>query len=221
MTEQSHKGIKIPSSTFFNLPEDKRQRFIELALEEFAANDYENASISRIVTRAEIAKGSLYQYFTDKKDLYFYLLSLASQKKGEFLSSTLSSNGDQPIFEQLDGLFLAMLQFQEQHPLLAQVGNRVMNANSPLSGDLISTARAATQKQFSSLFEQGKARGEIKADADTEAAGFIMTAVILEVGNQPSLGLDEFKKIYRQMLSILQDGLAVPGVERERKKNDE
>lgn len=210
----------MPTSTFFNLPEEKRQRFIDLALEEFAQYDFENASISRVVARAEIAKGSLYQYFADKKDLYFYLLSLASQKKGEFLSAALSSTGDQPIFEQLDGLFSAMLQFQEQHPLLAQVGNRVLNANSPLSGDLISTARLATQQQFSNLFEQGKTRGEIRPDADTEAAGFIMAAVILEAGNQPSLGLDKFKKIYRQMLSILQDGLAMPGVGRERTKND-
>jgi TetR/AcrR family transcriptional regulator len=200
----------MPTTTFLNLPEDKRQRFIELALDEFANNDYKTASISRVVTRASIAKGSLYQYFSDKKDLYFYLLSLASQKKQEYLAEVLSTAEKQPVFEQLDDLFTAMLRFQENFPLYAQVGNRVLSADSPLSSELLASARSATQKQFSQLFEEGKASGEIRLDADTEAAGFIVAALILSVGNQPSFDLDEFKRIYRNLLAILINGLALP-----------
>ena len=44
----------MPKETFFNLPEDKRQAILDLAIEEFAAHDYKNASISRIVERAGI-----------------------------------------------------------------------------------------------------------------------------------------------------------------------
>ena len=215
MTDQSYDWMVIikldmPTSTFLNLPEDKRQRFIDLALEEFAENDYNNASISRVVARAGIAKGSLYQYFGDKKDLYFYLLSLASQKKQEFLSEKLSTAGEQPVFDQLDDLVAAMLNFQEQYPLFAQVGNRVLGADSPLSGELLASARSATQHQFSQLFEKGKSRGEIRSNADTEAAGFIVTALFLTIGAQPSFDLDEFKRIYRNLLLILKNGLSMP-----------
>ena len=71
----------MPKQTFFNLPDDKRQRIIDVVIDEFADNDYANVSISSIVARAGIAKGSFYQYFEDKEDLYGYLVSLIAEKK--------------------------------------------------------------------------------------------------------------------------------------------
>ena len=67
----------MPKQTFFNLAESKRDAFLELAIDEFAKNDYKNASISRIVEKAGIAKGSFYQYFENKADLYLYLIQLS------------------------------------------------------------------------------------------------------------------------------------------------
>lgn len=77
----------MPKETFFNLPEEKRQRILDLAIEEFAHHDYQNASISRIVAEASIAKGSFYQYFEDKADLYRYLLNLIFQEKQRVLAT--------------------------------------------------------------------------------------------------------------------------------------
>jgi AcrR family transcriptional regulator len=77
----------MPKTTFFNLPEEKRRLILDLAIEEFAERDYKSASISNIVARAGIAKGSLYQYFEDKHDLYLYLIELAGEEKKVFLAS--------------------------------------------------------------------------------------------------------------------------------------
>ena len=70
----------MPKQTFVNLPEEKRKAFIEIALDEFADNDYNSASVSKIVEKAGIAKGSVYQYFADKKDLFMYLLDVCNQE---------------------------------------------------------------------------------------------------------------------------------------------
>ncbi|WP_208560966.1 TetR/AcrR family transcriptional regulator [Marinilactibacillus kalidii] len=64
----------MPTQTFFNLPESKRQRLIAGAMKEFTAKSLNEASISNIVKNSGISRGSFYQYFEDKKDLYFYLL---------------------------------------------------------------------------------------------------------------------------------------------------
>ena len=48
----------MPKETYFNLPDDKRQAILDLAIEEFASHDYKNASISRIVERAGIARST-------------------------------------------------------------------------------------------------------------------------------------------------------------------
>lgn len=66
--------------TFFNLPEEKRQRIVDSAIDEFISRPYEKTSINRIVAAARIPKGSFYQYFDSKDDLYAYCVKELSRK---------------------------------------------------------------------------------------------------------------------------------------------
>ncbi|WP_349407349.1 TetR/AcrR family transcriptional regulator [Pseudalkalibacillus sp. SCS-8] len=58
---------------FEKLPERKKQKILTVAIEEFAMNGYENASTNKMTERAQISKGLLFHYFTNKKGLYLYL----------------------------------------------------------------------------------------------------------------------------------------------------
>lgn len=62
----------MPTQTFFHLPEEKQQRLLEAARVEFSRVPLNEASIAQIVKLAGISRGSFYQYFEDKEDLYFY-----------------------------------------------------------------------------------------------------------------------------------------------------
>lgn len=64
----------MPSSTFFRLPAEKRQRLLDAAHAEFQQVRFNDASINRIIQQARIPRGSFYQYFTDKDDLFRYLM---------------------------------------------------------------------------------------------------------------------------------------------------
>jgi len=70
----------VPKETFFNLDEKKRQHIMEVVIDEFAAHEYKSASISKICQVAGIAKGSFYQYFQNKKDLYRVRVSKAPKR---------------------------------------------------------------------------------------------------------------------------------------------
>jgi TetR/AcrR family transcriptional regulator len=59
---------------FESLEEEKKQRILNAALNEFADHGFDKASTNRIVKHAEIGKGMLFHYFNTKKDLYYYLL---------------------------------------------------------------------------------------------------------------------------------------------------
>lgn len=65
------------NSTFEGLPEEKKKRIIDAALEEFAINGYEKASTNSIVKKAEISKGILFHYFVSKKNLFLYVFDYA------------------------------------------------------------------------------------------------------------------------------------------------
>ena len=63
----------MPTDTFFRLPKEKRQRLIDAAWEEFTQVRFTEASINKIIKGAHIPRGSFYQYFADKEDLFRYL----------------------------------------------------------------------------------------------------------------------------------------------------
>jgi len=65
----------MPTNTFFNLPAEKKHKILKAANKEFARVSLEQASIKNIVEDAEIARGSFYQYFENKQDLFEYIMT--------------------------------------------------------------------------------------------------------------------------------------------------
>ena len=73
----------MPTDTFENLSEEKKQKIIASAKKEFTRVPLEKVSIKNIVEQAEIARGSFYQYFNSKEDLLLYIVK--NQKEQLFL----------------------------------------------------------------------------------------------------------------------------------------
>lgn len=214
----------MPTSTFFNLPEEKRQKLIDCALDEFAASDYDSASLSRIVARAGIAKGSLYQYFTDKNELYGYLLELAAARKGELMAAAGSFRSDLPVCETLRLLLEVMLTFEVKYPRLAQLGFRAAYGKSPLPDEVLQKGRQATTGYFTALIERGQHTGELRPEVVPATAAWMLTAILNEMGNQFRARLNAQEKtlpaaeildrhagdiqaMYQQVLAVLYDGI--------------
>lgn len=85
----------MPKQTFFNLSENKRKTLIEAAEREFARVPPFEASIANIIKTAGIPRGSFYQYFEDKEDLFSYLLDeKLKERKVYFISVLKKRNGD-------------------------------------------------------------------------------------------------------------------------------
>lgn len=85
----------MPKQTFFNLPEQKRLTLIRAAKKEFARAAYSEASIANIIKEAEIPRGSFYQYFEDKEDLYHYLLKdLSEKRQNSLIEALIKHEGD-------------------------------------------------------------------------------------------------------------------------------
>ena len=67
------------NTRFCSLELEKRQQIINAALKEFARNGYEKASTNEIVKEAGISKGSLFNYFNSKKELYLFLFDYVTE----------------------------------------------------------------------------------------------------------------------------------------------
>lgn len=85
----------MPKETFYRLPDEKRERIMVAAEREFLENSFEAASINRIIKEAAIPRGSFYQYFEDKKDIFLYIVSTHKNEAFGFVESFIKdSDGD-------------------------------------------------------------------------------------------------------------------------------
>ena len=87
----------MPTQTFFNLPPPKREKLLRAAVTEFARRPYGEVSINRIIQAAEIPRGSFYQYFTDKTDLFRHVLRCYDKLLEAAVSKSLASCSQKPL----------------------------------------------------------------------------------------------------------------------------
>ena len=106
----------MPKQTFLSLPEDKQNTLVQSAKKEFSRVPLHEASIANIIKDAGIPRGSFYQYFEDKEDLYYYLLNQVAQENNKKLNSILQEKKGN-LFEALLEQFRYMisLRHHEEH----------------------------------------------------------------------------------------------------------
>ena len=103
-------------SKFNNLKLEKQEQIINAAIKEFVQSGFDKASTNEIVKRANISKGSLFNYFNSKKDLYLYLI--------EYSRNIIRDLNDQidlteeDLFNRIEKAGLEKFYVQQKHPLV-------------------------------------------------------------------------------------------------------
>lgn len=186
----------MPKTTFLNLPAEKRDTFLSLALEEFATHDYAGASVSKLVGRAGIAKGSLYQYFEDKADLFVFLVEHAQNVLLETVrAETVTARNSQSSDHWLDLLraqMSATVRAALRHPLESQIVQRAYQAPASIRRRLEGHDAGVRLAHMQTLLAQAQGRGELAAERDVEVAAHVLAGVISGLGPlvMKRLGLD-------------------------------
>jgi AcrR family transcriptional regulator len=168
----------MPKETFYNLPEKKRDRILSTAVEEFATNSYDQASINRIVANAGIAKGSFYQYFEDKQDLFFYLLDLMVETKSTYISPYLQNPDQHDFFTLLREIYLSGLQFARDYPKYTEIGNRLLeDQNSAVFRKYSKSRSPIAEEYFTKLIDMAIDRKEIRNDIDRRLLVYMVASM--------------------------------------------
>ncbi|MEG4457512.1 MAG: TetR/AcrR family transcriptional regulator [Microcoleus sp.] len=214
----------MPTQTFFNLPEAKRQTIVKLAIAQFASHDYKIASISNIVKQAKIAKGSFYQYFEDKKDLYLYLVDLAHQQKIDFLQQAKPPGLEMGFFPYLRWLFRESAQFDLSHPALSQIINRAVYGDVPFRDEVLKRTQSVSLMYVHGLVKQGIDRGDIDPGIDPDFAAFVISALAdglrdfipgrlslnseqLTEAGVPELDMQVVEQVFDDLIGVLEHGM--------------
>ncbi len=192
----------MPKQTLFNLNEAKRGAIVKAALEEFSSHTYDEASVNTIVERSGISKGSLYQYFEDKKDLYLYLIEYAGQAKLEYLQANSPVNFDD-LFEGFCTLMMQGTQFSLENPLYSRLLYKAFQG--PLVDESLARLKELNKDYMTRLLSDAMKNGEIRNDAEIDVMVFFLNVLTTEfaqfVAEKAGISWDE---IYRNEEDLMQ-----------------
>lgn len=167
----------MPTSTFFGLPPERRDRLVREAITEFADRAYSEASLSQIAVRARIPKGSFYQYFEDKLDLYRWLLTdEAPRRKRAFLAAA-PMQGD--FWADLETTIERGMAFLVEHPHLARLSVAAADPTALVEvRGLHKAICAAGIDELRAVLERGVACGDLRKDLDLAVATRLVSTII-------------------------------------------
>ena len=157
----------MPKETFYNLPDDKRENIEKTAISEFAKYGYDKASITRIIDKCSIAKGSFYQYFEDKKDLFLYLVTRIGEEKVKAISPVMERREEYDFFGLIRALFLEGLKFAASNPELTLMGDWFFrNREHPIFNEMVEAGLENARNIYTELIDTAMEKGEVRDDID-------------------------------------------------------
>ena len=107
----------MPTVTWARLDPTRRAAVIEAAEAEFGAHGFSRGSLNVIARRAGVAKGSLFQYFADKRDLYAFIADVGSQRVRAYMEARIRElDAGRPFFEFLTDLLDSWVAYFADHP---------------------------------------------------------------------------------------------------------
>jgi AcrR family transcriptional regulator len=164
----------MPKQTFFNLPDEKRRIIVDTAVDEFAEYGFEAASINRIVANSGIAKGSFYQYFTDKMDLFKHLIDILAQEKSAYFKDKHPPGANLDMFQYYRWLIKTGMAFNSTNPRLVQAISRVLLTEGLFYGKNFQEYREQSSRMLTAMIQQAVERGEVDPSVDLDLAVMVM-----------------------------------------------
>ena len=196
--------------TFYNLPEEKRNRISQAILKEFSSASTEKVSINRIIKAAKISRGSFYQYFDDKVDLVEILIkTFFDVAYKEFRNAITHTNGN--IFDSYIKIFETVTDLSKDAERKCVLKNLFKNlkANDSLISDYLANRFDGDDeiKNLSKSFDREQLR--FKSDEDVELLKQILTQLLKNAifnvyvnGKQ----VEEVRKNFLRKIEIIKKG---------------
>lgn len=203
----------MPKETFFNLPTNKKDRIIETSLLEFVNKGFDKSSVTEIVNSADISKGSFYQYFNHKLDLYLYLLDKILKSKFNYLKLKMDKNYKKSFVNKLKNFYLTELKFAEKNSLSTKLILDSFEVNNIEITNLINKKyeKVIYNKLDDMLLEGIKTR-EVNSNINIDyTVNFLYNSKLFIINyyfnNINKIKKDKFDQLVKKLLTVVYDGL--------------
>lgn len=211
----------MPKDTFFNLPFEKQEKVMRSAISEILKCGFEKANVGDIAKNAGVAKGSLYQYFENKRELFIFSVKWSMElllKKYDKLITIKDKDLD--IFEFFyQNSRDSLLQMREERELVIFIQDVFLGKYSSLTDESMEYMIKLSDEYLLKLIKDGKNNGSIRKDIDDNILSLFITGVSFKIkeylmNKARSLGEDIvdggfeiYEKEIKTMIELLKNGM--------------
>ncbi|MFF4659042.1 TetR/AcrR family transcriptional regulator [Streptomyces sp. NPDC001381] len=161
----------MPTPTWTRLSPARRERVLVAAMDEFGAHGYSTGSLNVIAREAGVAKGSLFQYFSGKLDLFAYVAEQTSLRIYTRMQPWLDGyDGTSDFATHLVDALEAWLEYFAGHALERGVTAATNLEMDPAVREAVSEpVNAIYLAGLRPLLERAADAGDLRKDADLDA----------------------------------------------------
>jgi AcrR family transcriptional regulator len=170
----------MPKPTFQQIAPEKRRRIIEEAARLFAERGFNNADVAELARRAGVAKGSLYNYFESKEDLYVHVCRDGLERSRRAVYGDLDPAWD--IYRQVDHIFRRGARFAREHPEYVTLYLNVSAAGMERFADRLSRdVEKPTADHLKRLIRREQQAGRVRADLEPRLGALFINSLYVLV----------------------------------------
>ncbi|MGN0658152.1 MAG: TetR/AcrR family transcriptional regulator [Emergencia sp.] len=187
----------MPKDTYYNLPDEKRRRVFEAAVEELVRAPESEISINRIVQNAGISRGSFYQYFEDKQDLLSYIFADYICRFREIVREAVMK-ADGSLFDAIEIVLGRMMELSRN----VRVRNAMANVlkESGFGGCGVE-AGAALQSEIIDILAEGADMNLLEAESrqDVERIARVLFVILKEAAAECLFDMEKAPEILQEV----------------------
>lgn len=178
---------------FQSLKLEKQERIINAAIKEFIKSGFERASTNEIVKDAKISKGSLFNYFKNKRDLYMYLIEYTIEVIEKLYKETDLNETD--IFNRIGQMGMVKFKYQKKTPQVFDFLAAILHEQAgEVKPDIDDKMRHILESGFELTYENIDF-SRFREDVDIEKAIKILNWTMLGFAEEVRNRLTSFEEV--------------------------
>lgn len=188
---------------------DKKSQIIAAAARVFAEKGFFQAKVEEIAVAAGVGKGTVYEYFSSKTDLFQEMMYAYTEQYLHCLRQSFDSS--LPVIRQLQVILKSHLQFLLENT--AGMSKLGMEAHPPINEEMRAwffAKKMELVQGLANILQKGIEQGEVKATVNTLLAAQLIFGVMMSLSSEIVLGKQQLEvdRLSSEVLALVFGGLA-------------
>lgn len=188
MVNKHHKDA------FERISDERKEKILEVGIEEFSSKGYENANINVIAKNAGISIGLMYKYFSTKEDLFITCIQRGMQILEDVIRDIM--NSDDKILIKAEKLIRATCVHSKKNANYIRLYNEITSEKgSERTKMLVEEIESKTSGIYITAIAQALAKGDVRSDLNPRLFAFFLDNLLTSL--QFSYTCDYYKERFK------------------------